>query len=241
MPNVPRKDIHDPIVGLASPLDKPVSSARIFVADDHPMVLDSIRLSFQSLDMSIDVKVFAGILELESAIDRESPPDLVLIDFDMPGLASVDAVVNFVRRHANVPIGVISGHTDSQLALDLIRNGCLGFIPKSLPSAAIYHAVRLMLSGARFMPDLLTESPRADIPPSQTVPRPAGQNRSLTRREVEVLRSLASGNTNKQIAKDLNIEEVTVKIHLRNSYSKLGVRNRVGAVRAVLSGAIDSL
>ena len=115
-------------------------------------------------------------------------------------------------------------------------------MPKSLAPTAVYHAIRLMTNGDRFLPDFLVESPgqaiqiEAPAPP----PAPAGrQKHGLTRREVEVLRALASGQTNKQIARELAIEEVTVKLHLRRSYAKLSVRNRIEAVRAVFEGALN--
>ena len=97
-----------------------------------------------------------------------------------------------------------------------------------------------MIGGSRFMPGFLIESAQpcaVAVAASTTVP--VRHRLDLTRREIEVLRSLATGNTNKQIAQCLSIEEVTVKLHLRRAYSKLAVRNRVGAVRAVLEGVLD--
>ena len=99
-----------------------------------------------------------------------------------------------------------------------------------------------MISGSRFTPGFLVDSPGCEplIRPAAVSTTAAEDNRlGLTRREIDVLRSLAKGNTNKQIAFQLGIEEVTVKLHLRHAYSKLAVHNRVGAVRLVLDGALD--
>ena len=182
----------------------------------------------------------AAYVGLEATLKTEPSPDLVLIDFEMPGFATVEKVANFIHRHHGVRIAVISGHVNGQLARDLIGHGSLGFVPKSLAPPALYHAVRLMIGGSRFMPGFLIESaqPCADtVTASTTV---VDRHRlGFTPREVEVLRSLATGKTNKEIAHVLCIEEVTVKLHLRRVYSKLAVSNRVGAVRAVLEGVLD--
>ena len=216
-------------------------SARLFIADDHPLILESLRGVFQTLDPAAEVAAFGTVSGLEAALENGKAPDLVLIDFDMPGLARVDAVARFLGRHPDIPIAVISGHADTPLTWDLIRLGCAGFVPKSLAPNAIYHAIRLMIGGGRFLPDCLIESPPPPAPAQgSALTGPASRQKfGLTRREVEVLRSLATGQTNKQIARALNIEEVTVKLHLRRGYAKLRVRNRIEAVRAVFDGALD--
>ena len=212
---------------------------QVVVADDHPLILESIKGVFNLHDNTIDVICFTKLHDLERALDDDGvPPNLILIDFNMPGLASVEAISAFMARHPTSRIAVISGHVDSQLARDVIRRGCLGFVPKSLAPTAVYHAIRLMSSGDRFLPDFLVESfvPATEAAPPAALPD--RQKHGLTRREIEVLRALASGQTNKQIARELAIEEVTVKLHLRRSYAKLSVRNRIEAVRAVFDGAL---
>ena len=215
---------------------------RLFIADDHPLILDSVAMTFRALDPTADVTKFTTVATLEAALTRNVAPDLVLIDFDMPGLSSVEAVASFIQRHREVRVAVISGHVNSQLARDLIGHGGFGFVPKSLAPTALYHAVRLMIGGSRFMPEFLIESTWCEPQPRAAEASTAGPGRhrlGLTPREIDVLRSLATGKTNKQIALELGIEEVTVKLHLRRAFSKLAVRNRVSAVREVLGGVLD--
>ena len=218
--------------------DQASGGIRLYIADDHPLILDSIKSVFSAYDSGIEVCCFSDIRSLETALGQEGrPPDLVLIDFNMPGLASLDAVSGFMARHPNLRTAIISGYVDSQLAREVIRRGCLGFVPKSLAPAAVYHAVRLMTNGDHFLPDFLVDALTSAAP---TPPLSSGrQKHGLTPREVDVLRALSSGQTNKQIARELAIEEVTVKLHLRRSYAKLNVRNRIEAVRAVFAGALD--
>ena len=224
--------------------DADTADARIYVADDHPLIVESIKSVFQTFDPSTDVTGFTRISDMEAALEGEPPPDLILVDFDMPGLASVKAVAALMARHPGARVAVISGHVDGHLAREAIRCGCAGFVPKSLAPNAVYHAIRLMTRGGRFLPEILVESPWPGLPPAGSpdaapIVLPGRQKFGLTRREVEVLRSLATGHTNKQIARELGIEEVTVKLHLRRGYAKLKVRNRIEAVRAVFEGALD--
>lgn len=223
--------------------DSDTADIRIFVADDHPLIVESIKSVFQAFDASTDVVGFTDIRELEAALERGPAPDLILVDYEMPGLASVEAISAFTARHTDIRVAVISGHVDGQLAREIIRCGCLGFVPKSLAPNAVYHAIRLMTGGGRFLPEFLVEASwqglPAGLPDGAPIVVPGRQKYGLTRREVEVLRSLATGHTNKQIARELSIEEVTVKLHLRRGYAKLQVRNRIEAVRAVFEGALD--
>ena len=215
-------------------------AARVFIADNHPMVLESLTRLFLDIAPSIDVACFATVTALEAALDEEGAPDLVLASFAIPGLTTVGAVCDFIGRYSDCRIAVISGHVNSELTQELFRLGCAGLISKTLPTRAIFHAIRLMMAGERFLPDGLAQLP--SVPALLPVPvSGASEPRefSLTRREMEVLRALMGGRTNKQIGVELDIEEGAVKLHLRRGYKKLGVRNRVGAVCAVLGGALD--
>ena len=214
------------------------TGTRLFVADDHPLILDSLKGVFLAHDPSAEVACFTSVSPLEAALEVGPAPDLVLIDFGMPGLASVDNIDAFLGRHPDRRTAVFTGHNDAGLARDLIRIGCVGFVPKALPPSVIYHAVRLMCGGDRFLPESFAAAPSAVVVAS-TAPAAPG-NFGLTPREIGVLRSLAGGRSNKEIGRELNIAEVTVKLHLRRSYSKLGVKNRVGAVRAVIAGLLDA-
>ena len=208
-------------------------SPRIYIADNYPMILDSFSNMFSKMHVSILVKGFIELPLLEKALSYSDIPDLILIDFDMSGFGSIDAISNFRRRHHACRIAVFSSHVDSKLASDIVQLGCCGYIPKTLPSKAIYHAVLLMIDGGIFVPDFLTIT----LPDTFSN---ATQKHNFTLREIDVLRALAKGITNKEIARELNIAEATVKLHLRHAFNKLKVSNRVGAVRAVMEGALDN-
>ncbi|MEI8397146.1 MAG: response regulator transcription factor [Rhodospirillaceae bacterium] len=217
------------------------TKVRLFVADDHPLILESIKGVFCVLEPAAEVTGFVDINTLETALDQGLTPDLVLIDFGMPGLGSIESLSTLIARHPGHRLAIISGQADGQLARDVLNCGCHGFIPKSMGASAIYHAIRLMMTeGGRFLPDFLVEqSWQTSSPVTNPAYPPGRQKYGLTRREIEVLRTLATGKANKQIARELGIEEVTVKLHLRRGYAKLNVRNRIEAVRTVYQGALD--
>ena len=214
----------------------------VYVADDHPMILESFCNVFSALDKTICVKGFIEFSALENALLKGNAPDLIVLDFSMPGLGSVEAIESFFYKHLPCRVAVLSGHVNSKLATNIIQLGCCGYIPKTLSPKAVYHAVLLMIAGGCFLPDFLT-APSPAIPwnvISDVVPMglPSTQDYGLTSREIEVLRALARGLQNKEIARELNIAEVTIKLHLRHAFAKLKVTNRIGAVRAVMEGAL---
>ena len=209
--------------------------SHIYVADDHPLIIEAFKLCFNSRPYVVEVSGFSSINHLDIALALPTSPDLVLIDFNMPGLASVDAVARFIERHPEVRIAIFSGEINAQLALDLIQCGSLGFVPKSLPPTALYHALQLMIGGHRYIPPFWADGRQRVDPPAR--PTISDKRRfELTAREEEILAGLAKGMSNKQIANALGICEVTVKLHLRHSYKKLGVCNRVQALNAILKG-----
>ena len=212
----------------------------MFIADNHPMVLVSLTRLFLDLAPAIDVACFTTVSALEAALDEEGAPDLMLASYAVPGLTSVAAVCDFLIRYSDCRIAVISGHVNSELTSESFWLGSAGLKSKTLPTKAIFHATRLMIAGERFQPIDLAELPSAPASLGVQPARPAEQRKlSLTQLEAEVLRTLMGGRTNKQIGRELDFKEATVKLHPRRGYEKLGVRSRVGAVCAVLGGALD--
>ncbi len=213
-------------------------SPRIFLADDHPLITDAFKGLFTALSPAADVVGFTDVSALIAALDDGAKPDLVLIDYDMPGLASLDAVGHFLARYPDRKVAVISGHVSSSLVTELIRLGCVGFVPKRMRANAIYHAIQMMVCGGRFIPAAVIEPVSGTVGGSEMesfdIPSAAGQKFGLTPRELQVLASLVKGHTNKHIARELNIADATVRLHLRHAYVKLKVENRIGAVRALL-------
>ncbi len=189
---------------------------RLLLADDHDLVRETIA-QYLEHQGKFDV-VRADTLDAALAVcESRGPFDLVLLDYAMPGMDSLRGLARMQERVA-CPVAVISGTTTSEIAARVHAAGAAGFLPKTLDPASLLRAVRRMLVGQSYMPD-------AEL----LGPGPAGEGVTLTPRESDVLRGLAEGKSNKEIARDLDIREVTVKLHVKTLSRKLGARNRTHA------------
>lgn len=208
---------------------------RILVADDHPLYREALATMFERAD---DIVVAAAVASLDdalAALARDGDVALVLLDLDMPGMDGVGGLARVRERHPQIRAAVISGLLDPVRIRDALAAGAAGYLPKTFSPTMILAAVRLMLSGAIYVPpDVLTG-------PAPVTPGPAAGSApaSLTPREVEVLTLLTRGSANKEIARMIGVAEVTVKLHTRRILEKLGVRNRAAAAAlAVRTGLV---
>jgi DNA-binding NarL/FixJ family response regulator len=204
---------------------------RILLADDHDLVRDSLALLLQGLDPAVEVVHAANLPE---ALKRaaEPPFDLVLLDINMPGMNRLAGVEQMRKALPEVPIVVVSGQITPDTVMDALKAGAAGFIPKTMAGKAMLNAIRLVLSGERYIPRLVLEGAGAAEGAMPTVGE--GGTAALSRREREVLALLAAGLSNKEIARRLQVETVTVAVHLSSVYRKLGAANRTQAVRIAL-------
>jgi DNA-binding NarL/FixJ family response regulator len=204
-----------PEAAIEHPTTRPV----VVIADDHPLMRAALRSALAALDpepVFLEAGDADGVMAL--VVSRDDI-DLVLLDLRMPGVGSVAGVRQLRERTPGTPIAVISGAEEPGVAAALIGMGVAGFIPKSDAPQTIVDAVRLILSGGVY------------APPQLLAERGAGQDvPSLTERQLEVVRLLARGQSNKEIARALGITEGTVKVHLLSVFRVLGVRNRTQAV-----------
>jgi len=144
----------------------------------------------------------------------------------MPGITGVQDVKELIAMFSDQPIAILSGVAGQMEITALLESGARGFIPKTMPGDGLVAAVRLILAGQVFSPTQTDKSQGAD-------------GSSLTPREREVLFCLQRGESNKQIARLLDIQETTVKLHLRSLALKLEARNRTEVVvKAIQSGLI---
>jgi two-component system, NarL family, nitrate/nitrite response regulator NarL len=202
---------------------------KVLLADDHVLVREGMKLLFEKLDPGAEV-LEAQSYEQTVAVAREaSALDLILLDLKMPGMQGVDSLVALREEISGVPVVILSGAFDRQDVLAALDQGAAGFIPKTLGSEAMFHAINLVLSGEKFVPSLVYFEDGGDGDGAD-----AGENDSLfttlTSREREVLELLIQGNSNNQMADSLGLQEVTVRARLTGVFRKLGVKNRTQAV-----------
>jgi len=206
---------------------------RALIVDDHPLYLDAIRQHLIRAFPDPDVQTFTSIEQARSALSSEAA-DILLLDYSLPGVTGTDGLAEILPLAGSTPVMVMSGVAPAREVLACIAEGARGFLPKTLEGQILTHAVSLVLSGGTYVPiEFMAElaaSPRAEEPPTRSL-------NSFSPRERHLLASIASGATNKEIARDLGLQEVTVKFHLSRLFRRLGVKNRSqGAVAALRMG-----
>jgi DNA-binding NarL/FixJ family response regulator len=210
---------------------------RIVIADDHPLYREALATVFERAG---DIDTVASVENFEAALAAVAAGDvaLALLDLDMPGMNGVGGIAQLREQHPGTRVAVISGSLGSAKIREALTAGACGYLPKTFEPHMILAAVRLMLSGAVYVPpDALVDAETAE--PGRDPRGPAG-SRSLTPRELEVLQMLTKGSANKEIARAIGVAEVTVKLHTRRILEKLGVRNRAAAAALAVSRGLIS-
>jgi DNA-binding NarL/FixJ family response regulator len=202
---------------------------RVLVVDDHPIVRSGITsvLATQS-----DFEVVGDAADGNEAVRMASAlsPDLVLMDLRMPTKNGVEATAEILRGSSAIRVVVLTTYASDGEVLKAIEAGAVGYLLKDVPHDELFRALRAVMRGERYLAPLVTERLMARY---QQPPRAA-----LTEREAQVLRWVARGAANKEIAATLGITEPTVKAHLVHVFEKLGVENRTTAVRVALERGV---
>lgn len=195
---------------------------RVLLADDHDLVRETLA-AFLVSEGFAEVRTVGDLTSALAELSGQVPFDLVLLDYQMPGMNGLDGLARMQAASralgCNTPVAIISGTANRELAEAALAAGAAGFVPKTLASRAMVAAVRAMASGEVFAPLslLMQDAPVAEI------------LASLTKREGDVLRGICEGKSNKEIARDLDLQEVTVKLHVKTLSRKLGAKNRTHA------------
>jgi DNA-binding NarL/FixJ family response regulator len=237
--------------------------SRIVVADDHPLFRSAISYTLATYpDLEVVAEAADGREALE--LSRRLRPELVLMDLGMPVMDGVAATRAIREELSDTLVLVLTALDESEGLSNALEAGAAGYVLKDAPAPRIADAVRMTLAGEnpldekvamRLLTSLMNGKTRQEeaterrgrpaAAPATGAPLGEGgqsqlANNPLTPREAEVLRLVAKGQTNQQIARTLTISPSTVKRHIRRVSAKLGVRDRVqAAVRAVELGVLD--
>jgi len=210
---------------------------KILIADDHPLFRDAIcgviQSAFEGAEI-IETENLENALEIAKQNDEL---DLVLLDLNMPGMNGLNGLISIRNEAPTIPVVIVSAEDEKQVVLQAITCGAVGFISKSSPRAQMTEALQQILNGNVYLPpDIIRQSSEQDSRRNrrQLMQKdvPTELLQSLTRRQLLVLERMVKGESNKQIAYNLNIAETTVKAHVSAILSKLGVHNRVQAILA---------
>lgn len=189
---------------------------RILVADDHDLVRDSIAAFLNGSDID-EVQTVATLDEALDETSRTGAFDLVLLDYNMPGMNGLEGLARMKEANDGKPVALMSGSASREVADAALKAGAQGFIPKTLAARTLLTAARFMAAGEIYAPvDFMQSKPEEGMGP-------------LTKRETDVLRGICEGKSNKEIARDYDLQEVTVKLHVKTLSRKLNARNRTHA------------
>jgi DNA-binding NarL/FixJ family response regulator len=155
-------------------------------------------------------------------------PDLIISDLAMPGANPIEGIGKLGAAAPGTPILVVTGNEDDAVLLALFRLGIAGFAPKTSKSAIIEAAIRLVLAGGRYLPPRVVELAARQAHAGETAAPPPTVR--LTERQTDVLKLIATGESNKQIARDLDLSPATIKAHAAAAMAALGAANRTEAV-----------
>lgn len=208
------------------PSSKPI---RILVVDDHFMVRMGLSAS---LNVEPDMEVVAEAANCDAALAacRQHRPSLIIMDVRLPGQSGAETTAAILKEFPEANILMLSTHAGEEEVFRSLQAGARGYILKSAMREELLHALREVQAGRRYIDPAVAPLLAARV-----------SHRSLTSRELEVLRMVAKGMGNKEIAAALDIAEVTVKLHVSHVMDKLEAKDRTEAATVALQRGIIRL
>ncbi|MEM6624139.1 MAG: response regulator transcription factor [Pseudomonadota bacterium] len=193
---------------------------KILIADDHDLVRETIS-AFLEQEADFEVVATESFPAAEALIKEQGPFDLILLDYEMPGMNGLDGLTRAIALNDGMPVGILSGVATKATAEEALNRGAAGFLPKTMASKSLVNAVRFMQAGEQYAPiGFMTQYEETEIHPMA---------QRLSKREMDVLSGLCRGLSNKEIARELDLQEVTIKLHVKTLCRKLEARNRTHA------------
>lgn len=206
----------------------------VLICDDHPLMRQALAATVQMhWPQARVITALDYVTAFEKAVSGQWR--LIISDLTMPGATPIEGIGRLRTLCPNTPILVITANDDDALLLTLFNLGVAGFVPKTSRPEVIELAIRLVMTGERYLPDRMVQlagrGRTSEVHGSAAQKATAQTAPHLTRRQVEVLERMAKGDTTKEIARDLGLSPATVKTHTAAIFDILAVDNRVEAIR----------
>ncbi|MET3430756.1 DNA-binding NarL/FixJ family response regulator [Herbaspirillum seropedicae] len=203
----------------AAPAHSPATT-RIMLIDDHPLVRDGLRARLETVP-GLEVVAEAGHADEALAAAAAQEIDLTLMDINMRGINGIELTALFHARHPEIAVLILSMHDKAEYVMQSIQAGARGYVLKDAPSQDIVHAIETVRSGGIYYSAALARQLTQPLPPREL----------LTQREREVLMHIANGESNKQIARELDLSVRTVETHRLNIKRKLNIDGQAELIK----------
>jgi len=209
-----------------------MSKLRIMLAEDHETVREGIKLLINAqADMEVISEVGDGLNAISSA--QLLVPDVVVMDVSLPGISGIQATEKLNNLCPQVKVLALTRHTDKAYLQQLVRAGASGYVLKQSPAVELLRAIRLIAAGQQYLDATMTSKVLAGYA-DEASPFDSSRQPWLSKREEEVLRLIAWGYSNKEIAARTEISVKTVEAHRANGMRKLELHSRIDIVRFAL-------
>lgn len=204
---------------------------KLLIVDDHGLVREGLKAIVGQSDLHAQCLEAWDEASIWQQLTQHSDVDLVLLDIQLPGLSGMELLKRIVQERPQLPIIMLSADHDSDTVSQALQFGASGFMPKSSLNQVLISAIRLVLAGGVYIPPeaLFKSVPKPAALPAAR-PAPTLESLGLTGRQVDVLRLLLKGMSNKLISRQIDLAEATVKIHVRGILRSLNVTTRTEAL-----------
>ena len=210
---------------------------KVIICDDQAIVRDGLEML---LNLEADIRVIGVAQDGSEAVElaKSKSPDLILMDLKMPGLNGVEATRRIRSGYPAIKVLVLTTYDDDEWVFDAIRAGASGYLLKDTPRQEVLQAIRGTIEGKSFVDPAVAGKLLDQVSSSAAKPASLIADK-LSEREQDVLRLLARGLTNTEIARQLSLSEGTVRNHISAIFAKLGVSDRTQAAIIAIQHGLD--
>jgi two-component system, NarL family, invasion response regulator UvrY len=210
---------------------------KVLLADDHSIVREGLRRVLEDCN---EIKVIAEAADGETAFDQaiEKKPDVAVIDISMPGMDGLEVVTRMSSYCPDIPVLILTMHDEEQYVIRAIEAGAMGYVTKQSAPEQLVAAVKKIHEGGRYLTEKASEALALRVIRGN---KDKSLTESLSMRELQVLRKLAIGNTNREIAISYNISVKTVDTYRARILKKLSIRNNTELSRYAIQNKLVEL
>ncbi|MCR9256792.1 MAG: response regulator transcription factor [Alphaproteobacteria bacterium] len=208
---------------------------KLIIADDHSLLRDLLTTFIEEASPGASVSTCGSVDEVLGFLKESKDFDLIILDLRMPGMNGLNGIEVVKAASGGIPVALMSGVASRDDIQEALTRGAAGFVPKTLKARALTAAIDLMIGGEVFLPATTFN----DHAPGGLSGDP-DLIADFSKREKEVLSLLFKGLSNKEMAREMGLQEVTVKLHIRSLCKKLGAKNRTQAAMMALERGISA-